>query len=322
MKPQLSHLHRAVRLVTLALLATPAMLPAQSGAGANQPYRVVETGRYYARLQDAINAIGNRRATIQISSGRWADCGVQEAGDITYAAAVPGRTIFMQSVCEGKAMLVLRGAGARVTGITFANLHVSDGNGAGIRLEKGNLTASQDWFRDSDEGILTGDDPASSIAIDTSTFSRLGRCGGNTGCAHGVYAGFYGSVSVTRSRFEGGNGGHYLKSRAARILAENNVFDDTNGHATNYMIDLCAGASGRIANNWFVQGAHKENASALITVAAESHDHSANGLVITGNVARLAPGAQPSVFVADWSGDRLVIGPNRLDGGLTPFQRR
>ena len=90
------------------------------------------------------------------------------------------------------------------------------------------------------------------MVIDKSTFSHLGRCGGGPACAHSVYIGYYGTVTVTRSRFEAGDGGHYLKLRSGRVAITANAFDDSAGHDTNYMIDLAAGASGRIADNWFI----------------------------------------------------------------------
>ena len=50
-----------------------------------------------------------------------------------------------------------------------------------------------------------------------------------------------------------------------------------------------------------LQGADKENSSALI--AAEGAQYSADGLVIEGNNARLAPGlGRNPAFVADWTG--------------------
>src|SRR3546814_7431342 len=79
------------------------------------------------------------------------------------------------------------------------------------------------------------------------------------------------------------------------------------------MVDLPAGATGRIANNLFVQGSDKENRSALIAVAAEGADNPSRGLAITGNRASLSPETSwPSVFVADWSGESLAIGANDL----------
>lgn len=303
----------------IALLLTTA----EAHAAGPAPYTVAETGKSYKRLQDAVNAIGSGRGTIRLASMRFADCAVQEAGEIAYTAEEPGRAVFDGVACEGKAALVLRGRGARVEGLVFANIAVPDLNGAGIRLEKGNLFVSQSWFRDSQQGILTANDPSSTIAIDKSSFTRLGNCEDTGGCAHSIYIGNYGALTVTRSRFEEGRGGHYVKSRAARIAITECSFDDTGGRATNYMIDLPAGASGRIAGNWFVQGRNKENYSAFIAVAAEDVWHSSAGLTIEGNDARFAPGiSRRSAFVADFSGEDLVVENNELGAGLKIYERR
>jgi hypothetical protein len=185
------------------------------------------------------------------------------------------------------------------------------------------LTITRSIFRDSEQGMLTGDDRSSQIIIDQSTFSGLGRCDGGYACAHSIYIGDYGSLTVTRSRFERGNGGHYVKSRAARAIIQNNAFDDTRGKATNYMIDLPAGASGIIDKNIFVQGADKENYSTFIAIAAEGKKHDSSGLAISGNDASIAPDVnRNTIFVADWSGDRLMLGANRLGRGLSPFEKR
>ena len=303
---------------TAALASIPA--PAQEGGG---PYTVAETGRSFVRLQDAVNAIGGGKGTIRFASLRFSDCAVQTEGEIAYVAQVPGQAVFDGAACEGKAALVLRGRAARVEGLVFSNIRVADKNGAGIRLEAGNLAVSQSWFRDSEQGILTAGVPDAAIVIDKSTFTRLGTCEGAGGCAHSLYVGDYGSLTVTRSRFEAGRGGHYLKSRAARMIVENNSFDDTGGKVTNYMIDAPAGAIGRIVDNWFVQGRDKENYSAFIALGAEGKAHPSDGLFIAGNDARFAPGVtRESVFVADWTGDRLTIGQNQLGAGLKKFEKR
>ncbi len=287
------------------------------------PYTVTETGRGFTRLQDAVDAIGAGTGTIRFASLRFADCAVQRAGDITYVAAVPGQAVLDGVACHGKAALVLGGRSARIEGLVFANIRVPDKNGAGIRLEKGNLTISQSWFRDSEQGILAGNDPNSAVVIDKTTFTRLGTCEGYGGCAHSIYLGDYGSLSITRSRFEAGRGGHYVKSRGARVSILNSSFDDTGGRATNYMIDLPAGATGLIANNWFVQGRDKENYSAFIAVAAEGRKHSSEGLTIEKNDARFAPGVdRRSIFVANWSGDSLILRDNALGAGLKPYEPR
>ncbi|HEY0959333.1 MAG TPA: right-handed parallel beta-helix repeat-containing protein [Novosphingobium sp.] len=306
--------------IAMVLLAA---LPASAQSQRNTPYTVVESGRTFLRLQDAVNAIGNGTGTIRFGSARFADCAVQESGDIAYVAETPGQSILEGVACEGKAALVLRGRTARIEGLVFAGIRVPDMNGAGIRLEHGNLTVSQAWFRDSEQGILSADDPAGTITIDKSTFTRLGTCEGAGGCAHSLYIGDYGALTVTRSRFESGRGGHYIKTRSARVAILSSSFDDTGGKATNYMIDLPAGSTGRIAGNWFVQGRDKENYSAFIAIAAEDKLHTSTGLEIEENDARFAPGVdRSSTFVADWSGDRLAVGRNTLAAGLARFEKR
>ncbi len=309
-------------VVGFALVAIPmAAVLAQDVRPA--PFTVVETGRGYPTLQQAVDAVGDRQATIEIAEGNWRQCAVQSAGTITYRAANPGKSLLGGTACEGKALLVLRGRAARVEGLILADVNVPDGNGAGIRLEQGVLNVSQTWFRDSQQGILTGNDTASEMMIDKSTFTRLGTCENAAGCAHSIYAGDYGRVVVTRSRFEQGRGGHYVKSRAARTVVENSSFDDSHGNGTNYMIDLPNGGSGAIRGNWFVQGADKENWGTFIAIGAENAQYSSDGLVIEGNDARLVPGlSRKPAFIGDWTGDKLAIGRNTLGPGVKPFEAR
>jgi hypothetical protein len=309
-------------VAALAVAAIPvAAVVAQGGPAA--AFTVIETGRSYASLQQAVDAIGGGRGTIVVAPGTYRQCAVQNAGDVTYLASEPGTVTFERETCQGKAALVLGGRSARVAGMTFRGMAVPDGNGAGIRLQGGDLTVAQSWFLDSQQGILTASDPAGTIVIDKSTFSGLGTCENEAGCAHSIYVGDYGRLRITRSRFERGTGGHYVKSRAARVEIASSSFDDSQGRGTNYMIDLPDGATGQITNNWFVQGADKENHSTFIAVAAENQRHPADDLAVAGNDVRLAPGVRRSTaFVADWSGDRLAVGPNALGVGIKPFEKR
>ncbi len=307
---------------TIAVGAIPlAALLAQNGGRAT--YTVAETGRGYGSLQQAVDAIGDGEGTIMIESGNWNDCAVQNGGVVHFRAAEAGKALLGGRACEGKAALVLRGRGATVEGLVFADLSVPDGNGAGIRLENGPLRVSQSWFRDSQQGILTVNGVDSELVVDKSTFTRLGTCENSSGCAHSIYAGDYGSVKVTRSRFEQGTGGHYFKSRASRNVVENCSFDDSNGHGTNYLIDLPNGGTGAIRGNWFVQGRDKENWSALIAIGAEGASYSADGLIIADNEARLVPGlSRNPAFVADWTGDAIEMHDNRLGSSLKRYEKR
>ncbi|EAQ28736.1 hypothetical protein NAP1_14093 [Erythrobacter sp. NAP1] len=311
----------AFALITLAVgVGFSAPAEAQSSS---RPFTIAETGRGYATLQAAVDAIGAQRGTIQIAPGTYEQCAVQDEGVIIYTASEYGTVTFARKTCQGKAALVLRGLGAEIRGITFTGMAVADGNGAGIRLEKGALNIAYSRFEDSQQGILANNDTASRIYIMRSTFSGLGTCENSGGCAHSIYVGNYGELTVRDSRFERGTGGHYVKSRSAKVIIENNSFDDSAGRGTNYMIDLPAGSQGAITDNWFVQGRDKENYSAFIALGAETVMHSADGLVIKGNEARFVPGLTgSSVFLADWMGARVAMSENNLARGLTGYERR
>jgi hypothetical protein len=72
-------------IVFALILAGPAV------AADNAPFTIVETGKAYWRLDDAVRAVGDRDATIRIAPGSYGDCAVQEAGRIAFVAAEPGR---------------------------------------------------------------------------------------------------------------------------------------------------------------------------------------------------------------------------------------
>lgn len=308
---------RALPLLALALLAAPAS--AQRGEA---PFVIAETGEGFGTLDDAVRTILNgRTATILIAPGTYHQCAVQGSGRITFKARVPGTAIFDGVACEDKAAFVLRGEGSAVDGIVFRNIQVPDGNGAGIRIELGDLTVTNSMFLDSQQGMLGATDRASRIRIDQSTFSGLGYCADD--CAHGIYLGTHGSVTITRSRFERGTGGHYVKLRAPTVTITDSSFDDTAGRKTNYMIDLSEGGTGLIARNTFVQGRNKENWSGLIVVSAEGRTFPAGGLRVENNVATLAPGVDTHpAFVANASGEDVRLAANRLGAGIKPFETR
>jgi len=302
----------------LAVGATP--LPAQTAVA---PFTIQESGEGYDSLAEAVESIGGGAGTILIAAGSYEQCAVQNGGRIAYVAREPGTVIFDGVACEGKGALVLGGRSARVEGIVFQNIRVPDANGAGIRLEAGDLVVSESLFRNGENGILVANDHRGTIRIDQSTFSGLGQCPEGGSCSHSIYNSGGGALIVSRSRFERGTGGHYLKSRGARIEVTDSSFDDSQGQATNYMIDLSVGATGTIARNVFVQGENKENYSAFIMVAPEGREHSSAGLTVTDNEAGLVPGLRRrTAFVADESGDTITIENNRLDPQIARFERR
>lgn len=301
-------------------LLVAVLLVSTGSAQAAGPYLVQETGKTYSRLVDAVDSMKGGDVTVVIEPGVYRDCETVEHGRVAFRARVSGTVTLDGTVCEGKAALVLRGVDHLVDGINFQNLHVDDYNGAGIRLEKGGLTVMNATFRNSDEGILTADDLTATVRVDRSTFSRLGHCDEEHSCAHSIYLGHYGRLFVTRSRFEQGLGGHYVKTRSRYVSITDNSFDDSNGRQTNYIIDLPSGATGLIARNTMVMGRNKENRSGYIAVRAEENANPSAGLTITGNTATNAPGVTfKPAFVLDWSHEPLKISANRLGAGIVPI---
>ena len=117
--------------LVLPLAAIALTVPAAAQRSA--PFTVVETGEGFAHLEDALMSVRGQDATVMIAPGTYSECAIQQAGRITFKAARPGSVIFDGGTCEGKAALVLRGAGSVVDGIIFKNMRVYDGNGAGNR---------------------------------------------------------------------------------------------------------------------------------------------------------------------------------------------
>ncbi len=288
------------------------------------PFTIAETGQGFQHLSDALMSIRGRDGTVMIAPGTYRECAIQQAGHVTFKAATPGSVVFDGTTCEGKAALVLRGAGSTVDGIVFRGMRVGDGNGAGIRIEIGDLTVKNSMFFDSQEGILGSNDDPHRITVDHSTFAGLGQCDETPDCAHGIYVGGdRASLTVTNSRFERGRGGHYVKARLPNVTITGNSFDDTAGSKTNYMIDLPEGATGLIANNTFVQGKAKENWTGFIVVSAEQRKYSSAGLRVENNTANLAPGQEKSpAFLANVSGQQLAEGPNKLGPGVRAYETR
>lgn len=314
-------IRRILPLIAL-VLAAPASMVARAQQ-ARAPFTIAETGQGFQTIDDAVQSVRMGTATILIAPGVYHQCTIQSGGVITFKAVKPGTAIFEGTACEEKAAFVLRGQGSVVDGLVFRKMAVGDGNGAGIRSEVGDLTVRNSMFLDSQEGILGGQPNGQRITIDHSSFAGLGQCELTPSCSHAIYLANQGSVTITHSRFERGTGGHYVKLRVPNVRIEDNSFDDTRGHKTNYMIDLPEGSRGLIAHNTFVQGPDKENHSGLVVVAAEAKTYRSGGLRIEDNDASLAKGAPTNpAFVANMSGEQLAVGANRLGAGIRMYETR
>ena len=128
----------------LLALALAIVLPGSALAQSRDPFTIVETGESFGSLQDAVASIGDGDGTIRIAPGRYRDCAVQEGGRVAFVAETRGTAIFDGGICEGKAVLVLRGRASFVDGLVFT----PDANYAGSAASVELLTGDRVGFKD------------------------------------------------------------------------------------------------------------------------------------------------------------------------------
>lgn len=167
---------------------------------------------------------------------------------------------------EDKAIWVVRGGRVRIENIEFRGARVTDGNGAGIRFEKGSLVVSRCAFLDNQNGILTANFGDAELRVEDSEFGQAPAPAPSL--PHLLYVGRIARLTVVGSRFSGGREGHLLKSRARdnRIL-HNQLVDGPGGRAS-YEIDLPNGGQALVVGNVIGQSETTENLT-LVSFGAE-----------------------------------------------------
>jgi hypothetical protein len=139
--------------------------------------------------------------------------------------------------------------------IEFSGAKVADKNGAGIRYQAGNLTITNCYFHNNQEGILAAPNPSGTITIDHSEFGYNGYGDGQT---HNIYIGRIASFTITNSYIHDAIVGHEVKSMAAISTIENNRIVDGKSTAS-YSIDLPSGGVAVVKNNLIQQGPNSQN---------------------------------------------------------------
>lgn len=251
--------------------------------------------------------------TVLLPPGRYTDCAIIAYRSLTLKAIQPGTAQFDGGTCEGKAALIARGGRMSVDGLVFMNMRVADGNGAGIRQERGEVFVRNSIFYNSENAILTAPARGMQLIVDKSLFVRLGRCDGRFGCAHSIYAGDIDKVRVTRSVFLLSAGGHVIKSRAKVNEIIGNQFDDTDGVASQ-LIELPNGSAGEISSNVMIKGEGSYSRRSFIRVAAERRIHDSSDLRIFNN--QLISNLPLTVFLWNDSHDPIALGENSHQGWI------
>jgi hypothetical protein len=220
---------------------------------------------------------------------------------------------------EGKAMLVVRDGDILIENIEFRGARVPDGNGAGIRFERGRLRVRACAFFDNQNGLLTANFEDAELSIEDSEFAQAPRVEGQL--HHLLYVGRIASLQVSGSRFHQGHIGHLLKSRARRTeLAYNLLFDGAGGRAS-YEVDLPNGGDALLIGNVIGQSKSTEN-PVVVAYGAEGNAWAQSRLRMSHNTL-ISDGIGPAWFLRVWS-DRLPPGTpvqaiNNLSAGVGVF---
>lgn len=219
---------------------------------------------------------------------------------------------------EGKAIWVVRDGDVTIENIEFRGSRVPDGNGAGIRFEKGRLTLRRCRFVDNQMGLLTANFGDAELRVVDSEFARAPHQVGSL--PHLLYVGRIARFEISGSRFHQGFEGHLIKSRAqVNRIAYNLIVDGPAGGAS-YEIDLPNGGDAIVIGNLIQQSAATQN-PAMVAYGAEGRVWPRNRLLMSHNT--LVSDYPLAWFLRSWpdklGDDTEIRAVNNLTVGVGVF---
>lgn len=219
---------------------------------------------------------------------------------------------------EGKAIWVFRSGEFKVDNIEFRGARVADGNGAGIRFERGTLEVSNCVFDDNENGLLTANFEDAELHIRASVFVNAPR---DAHLQHLLYVGRIGRLTIEGSRFHNGYSGHLIKSRARRSELRYNLIHDGASGEASYEVDLPNGGDALLVGNVIGQSAASQN-PVVVAYGAEGPNWPVSRLQLAHNTL-ISTGWRPAWFVRSWQdklpADTTIVTRNNLTVGLGLF---
>ena len=299
----------------LGRYTTPVFAQQYADRGGQAPLPV-GSGRAIKTLAEAAR-VAAPGTLIEVDAGEYsADVAVWQHDSVT-VRAVRGRARLLAhgAAAEGKAIWVVRANGMRAEGVDFEGAAVADRNGAGIRLEKGSLHVRDCSFMHNEMGILTNNDPATTLEVENSEFGYNQRPDGHN---HNLYVGAIARLSVTGSYFHHTRTGHLLKSRAAVNHIFYNRLTDEPGGTASYELEFPNGGVAYVVGNLIGQEFQTDNPH-LISFGAEGYRWPHNEIYLVNNTL-VNPLPQGGVYlrVAPGAGairafNNLLVGPGALE---------
>jgi hypothetical protein len=258
----------------------------------------VGTGAEFESLADAVRQARDGDTIVVLSGEYRGDVAVLHQRSLTIRG-LGRRPVFIADGrhAEGKAILVVRYGDVLIENIEFRGARVPDGNGAGIRFERGRLRVRACAFFDNQNGLLTANFEDAELSIEDSEFAQAPRVEGKL--HHLLYVGRIASLKVSGSRFHQGHIGHLLKSRARRTELAYNLLHDGVGGRASYEVDLPNGGDALLIGNVIGQSAQSEN-PVVVAFGAEGHAWAQNRLRMVHNTL-ISDGIRPAWFLRVWT---------------------
>lgn len=251
---------------------------------------IVQAATLRVERGDDLAAVLRRAAdgdTVELAAGEHrGQAAVITQRRLTLRGAADGTTVLHAAGAhaEGKAIVVVRDGDVRIEHLTFRGARVPDGNGAGIRFERGRLQVLHCGFFDNQNGILTANVADAELRIADSVFADAPA--GDRSLPHLLYVGRIASLELANSRFSGGRQGHLVKSRAARNVVRGNRLVDGPGGQASYELEFPNGGLAWVEDNVIGQSADTGNLT-LLSFGAEGDGPQGaarrHGLYLSGN---------------------------------------
>ncbi|WP_326540137.1 hypothetical protein [Pseudorhodoferax sp.] len=305
----------------------PGAVPAPEATPAGTTVWRVGPGEKLTRIADAAR-LAKDGDIVEIQAGDYhGDVATWRQQRLTIRGVGGAARLFAAGrSAEGKAIWVIRNGEFDISNIDFVGARVSDGNGAGIRFERGTLRLRHCLFWDNQMGLVTAGaehagDSTLDIASSEFAYSHVkGRWG------HNLYAGSIGLLRVTGSYFHHAGVGHLLKSRARVTELRYNRFTDEAGGRASYELNFPNGGQVQMVGNIVQQQPRTENGK-MISFGEEGYKWPLNTLQMANNtLVNDLPHGGSFVYVAPGadavlSANNLRVGPgrDRAQDHLTAF---
>ncbi|MDD2760615.1 MAG: hypothetical protein PHH11_10030 [Methylomonas sp.] len=270
--------------------------------------KILLNGREYFSLEAAAAHLQDGD-TLELGTGIYKTPLVLNKNGLTVFGK--GHVIFDGVAAEGKAAIVIKGNGNRISNIECMGIYVSDNNGACVRLEGKDLTLGHVYFHNSEQGVLTGPEPGV-VTIEDSRFESLGKAGRS----HGIYIGG-GELYVEDSWFiASGDEGHEIKSRAGFNKITRSVIASL-GANDSRLIDVSNGGLLSISYSVLEKGPNSTNAD-LIGYGLEGYRYKSNSIELTNNIVLMERNGHNELLHLKTSDISPVVTSNVLVSKVEP----